>query len=135
MEKKTFKLETQWGETMDVQLDINNYMNNDGLYIGLNCIDEEGDLEPYGDMTTNLSMKAPDYCAYVDINNMPELEKFIEDNELGEFTGLTQRSGYVEYPLYFFNVNALRKASPSEMEMYEARVGNGKMPDNKEKLR
>ena len=29
MEKKTFKLETQWGETMDVQLDINNYMNND----------------------------------------------------------------------------------------------------------
>ena len=45
MEKKTFKLETQWGETMDVQLDINNYMNNDGLYIGLNCIDEDGDLD------------------------------------------------------------------------------------------
>ena len=33
------------------------------------------------------------YCGYLNVNDMPDIEKFITDNDLGEFTGFTQRSG------------------------------------------
>ena len=72
---------TQWGSTEKVTIDINSYLNNGCLYIGL-VSHEEGYPEPFGDLTINLDGKVPDYCAYVDLNNMPELERFIEKNEL-----------------------------------------------------
>lgn len=126
-DKKTIELATQWGSTEKVQLEINNYMNNNGLYLGL--MGKEDDyFEPYGDISVNLGVKAPDYCAYVDLNNMPELVKFIEENDLGEFTGLTQRSGFCEYPLYMFNVDKLRELCPDGMAIYEANIGIAKKP-------
>lgn len=133
-DKKTMELATQWGSTVEVQLYINNYMNNNGLYLGL--MGREDDyFESYGDISVNLGTKAPDYCAYVDLNNMPELEKFIEENDLGEFTGLTQRSGFCEYPLYMFNVDKLRELSPDCMAAYEASIGVAKKPESKELCR
>ena len=39
---------------------------------------------------------------YVDTNNMPSAEKFIRENNLGEFTGEVEYSGFCEYPLYKF---------------------------------
>ena len=133
-DRKTMELATQWGSTVDVQLEINNYMNNNGLYLGL--MGREDDyFEPYGDISVNLGTKAPDYCAYVDLNNMPELEKFIEENDLGEFTGLTQRSGFCEYPLYMFNVDKLRELCPDGMNTYEANIGVTKKPESKELCR
>jgi hypothetical protein len=68
---------TQWGSTEKVTVDINSYLNNGCLYIGL-VSHEEGYPDSFGDLTINLDGKVPDYCAYVDLNNMPELEKFIE---------------------------------------------------------
>ncbi len=133
-DKKTIDLATQWGSTVEVQIEINNYMNNNGLYLGL-MGREEDDFEPYGDISVNLGTKAPDYCAYVDLNNMPELEKFIEENDLGEFTGLTQRSGFCEYPLYMFNVDKLRELCPGGMATYEANIGIAKKPETKEMSR
>lgn len=119
---KTMKLNSQYGGEYDVSLEINTYLNNGCIYIGL-VTNEEGYLEPYGDMTVNLPGKAPDYCGYIDLNNMPELEKFIADNDLGEFTGLTKRSGFCEYPLYLFNVDKLREMCPDGMQAYEASIG------------
>lgn len=133
-DRKTMELATQWGSTVEVQLEINNYMNNNGLYLGL--MGREDDyFEPYGDISVNLGTKAPDYCAYVDLNNMPELEQFIEENDLGEFTGLTQRSGFCEYPLYMFNVDKLRELCPDGMSTYEANIGIAKKPETKEMCR
>lgn len=60
------------------------------------------------------------------LNNMPELKKFIEENDLGEFTGLMQRSGFCEYPLYMFNVDKLRELCPDGMQAYEASIGKGR---------
>lgn len=119
--EKTMKLSSRYGGEYDVSLEINTYLNNGCMYIGLI---EQGEYpEPYGDLTVNLDGKVPDYCGYVDLNNMPELEKFIEDNNLGEFTGLTRRSGFCEYPLYMFNVDKLRKMCPDGMQVYEAGIG------------
>lgn len=129
--RKTLNLDTPWGSSEEVQLEINSYMNNKGLYIGL--MNRGGDdFEPYGDLTVNLSQKAPDYCAYVDTNNMPGVEKFIEENDLGEFTGLTQRRGFCEFPLYMFNVDKLRELCPDSMETYEKSIGNERQPERKD---
>lgn len=106
-------------------------MNNKAMYIGLMCR-EDGCEELFGDVTVNLSFEAPDYCGYLNVNDMPDIEQFITDNELGEFTGFTQRSGYCEYPLYMFNVDKLRELCPDGMEMYEANIGMERKPETKE---
>ena len=84
------------GETQ-VTFDIQQYMNNRAMFIGLMC-NEDGYEEPFGDVTVNLSVAAPNYCGYLNVNDMPDIEKFITDNDIGEFTGFTQRSGFCEYP-------------------------------------
>ena len=106
------------GETQ-VTFDIQQYMNNRAMFIGLMC-NEDGYEEPFGDVTVNLSVAAPNYCGYLNVNDMPDIEKFITDNDLGEFTGFTQRSGFCEYPLYLFNVDKLRELCPDGMDKYEA---------------
>lgn len=50
----------------------------------------------------------PEDCAFVDVNNAPWAEKFIQDNNLGEHLGLYVTSGYVSYPLYKFNLDKLK---------------------------
>lgn len=117
---KTLELNSKWSGTVNVSLEINTYVNNNCLYIGL--VTGEN-MAWHGDLTINLAGKCPDYCGYVDINNMPELEEFIEKHELGEFTGLMGKSGFCTYPLYLFNVDKLREYCPDGMEMYERSIG------------
>lgn len=118
---KILELRTKRGNMKQVQLEIGNYLDSNGMYIGI--MTSSGYPEPYGDMTVNLDSKAPDYCGYIDTNNLPELARFIEDNDLGEFTGLTKRSGFCEYPLYLFNPEKLRELCPEGMEVYERSIG------------
>lgn len=119
--EQNLELKTQWGTTEQVQIEINQYMNNGCIYIGLVSF-EDGYPEPYGDLTVNLDGKAPDYCGYVDMNNMPELEKFIEEHKLGTFTGMVKQSGYCTYPLYMFDAERLRELCPDGMAVYEQSI-------------
>lgn len=121
MEDKTMELKTPYDTIKKVQLKVSAYANNNGLYVGLNSWDEEYQFfEPYGDITVNLSsLKVPDYCGYVDTNNMPNAEQFIKEHDLGVFTGLTKRSGYCEYPLYMFDRSKLEEYCPIETAAYE----------------
>lgn len=63
--------------------------------------------EPWTTLTVNLGVKLPSNYAYVDTNNNPDIEKFIKDNELGEFAGGYMTSGYCRYPLYKFDLTKL----------------------------
>ena len=128
MEKK-LELKTQLG-TEQVSIEINTYLNNGNMYIGLTT-DGDGYPEPYGDVTVNLGECVPDFCGYIDTNNMPELERFLEENDIGEFTGFVQRSGFCVYPLYMFNVDKLRELCPDGMETYETSKGYGKKQEDK----
>ncbi len=109
------------GET-DVIFDIQQYMDQDNLYIGLLC-NEDGYIEPFADLTVNLGGDMPNYCAYVDTNNLPDAESFIQEHELGTFTGFTKRSGYCEYPLYMFEPDKLRELCPDGLAAYERQKG------------
>lgn len=91
-----------WGQEYEVTAHKAKYYNGN-LAITLTC--DNG--EPYGNLTTNLDNKLPENMAYVDTNNMPDAERFIKENDLGEDTGLIAKSGYCTYPLYKFNIDKM----------------------------
>lgn len=64
------------GETQ-VTFDIQQYMNNRAMFIGLMC-NEDGYEEPFGDVTVNLSVAAPNYCGYLNVNDMKNLYMLME---------------------------------------------------------
>ena len=111
---------SKWGTVENVELEINSYSNNSSLFMELWDTGGE-DPEAYGNITVNLGDEIPAYCAYVDTNNMPEMEQFITENGLGVFTGLTKRSGFCEYPLYLFDTDKLRELCP-EGDVYKRQV-------------
>lgn len=111
----TLELKTHFGTTEQVALTVNVYTNNKSLFVGTETM-EEG---PYCDVTVNLLDAVPHYCAFVNTNNMPELEDFLVKNGIATFTGLEQKSGYCTYPLYMFDAERLRELCPDGMLVYE----------------
>lgn len=92
-----------WNQEYEVKIEKTKYMNNGNLAISLICYDDEYKYwEPYGILTVNFDEKLPEDYAYVDTNNMPNAEQFIEENKLGEFVGKYKMSGFCCYPLYKF---------------------------------
>lgn len=92
-------------ENESVTLRMGKYYNGN-LAISLDCC--EG---PYATITVNLTGALSPSHAYVDTNNCPWAEKFIERYGLGRFTGLTRQSGYCSYPLYEFNIKRIEELS------------------------
>jgi hypothetical protein len=117
-----------------VRLKVQQYQDNGCPYVGLDCM-EDGCLEPFGNVTVNLWQGAPDYCGYLDVNDLPEVERSITENDLGEFTGLLGGSGYCTYPLYLFHADRLRELCPEGMAAYVAKIGTARKPERKEKSR
>ena len=124
---KQLEMESRFSGKVKLELEISSYMDNSRIYIGLVEVDGEYP-EPFADLTVNISAPCPDYCGYVDINNCPELEGFIEKHGLGEFTGLMGNSGFCSYPLYLFDPEKLREVAPEGMENFERTV-MGKTPE------
>ena len=96
-------VKTQFG-TYEVNTEIAKYANNDTLAIQL--WDEDG---PFAMLTVNISDAHREGCQYVDINNCPWAEQFIEQYKLGEHTGNYGMSGFCFYPEYKFNIEELNK--------------------------
>lgn len=58
---KTIEFESRFSGKVNLELEINTYLNNGRLYIGLNEQTEDY-LEPYADLTVNINGVCPDYC-------------------------------------------------------------------------
>ena len=95
------KIKGIYGE-YEVKVERTEYYNGN-LAIVLYCYDRDYDFwEPYGNLTVNFEEKLPENYAYLDVNNIPNAEEFVMENELGEFTGKMRFSGFCCYPLYKF---------------------------------
>lgn len=103
MEKLTVK--SWYSQETPVTIELGRYGSNDTLAISLWC--DEG---PFARLTVNLANhKPPLPYAYVDMNNNPWAEEFIQRYGLGENTGDQAQSGYCWYPLYKFDLDKLRQ--------------------------
>lgn len=98
-----FTIKSCLGTEYKVKIMRSNYCNNGNLAIMLIC----DDGEPFGNLTVNFSENLPPNMAYVDTNNIDDAERFINEYNLGEFTGKTRESGFCIYPLYKFKEEML----------------------------
>lgn len=125
---------SEYGGDSVVSLDIRQYADNGRIALQL-ITDEEGEPEPFGSLTVNIDAPAPHYCGYLDINNLSNAGKFVTEHGLGEFTGITGRSGFCEYPLYLFDADRLREHCPEQMAVYEHNIGMDAKKPEKDKKR
>ncbi|MCR5837013.1 MAG: DUF4313 domain-containing protein [Lachnospiraceae bacterium] len=89
----------------EVLFRIGNYDSNGNTYVQM--IGADG--EPYGDLTVNFETLNDERKAYIDTNNNPGILKFIEDNELGFWFGLEKQSNFCTYPLYYLDLEEIKK--------------------------
>lgn len=81
-----------------VNLRFGKYANNGNLALSL--VTPSGEL--YARLSVNIESPYPlpdDYC-YLDTNNIPCVEQFVKDNNIGVFCGAYGESGWCKYPLY-----------------------------------
>lgn len=100
-----------------VAINIDNYRTNDNFYMGLSLPNENN--EPFGDITVNLTDDLPPYHAYLDADKFVDLKTFVEENNLGVFTGQTYTSGFATYQLYAFNRDLIEQLVPEQVKAYE----------------
>ena len=68
------------------------------------------DGEPYADITVCLpEFKLKPNDQFVDTNNLPGIDEWLEENGLAKYLGVCGCSGYCEYPLMKFNTEKLRE--------------------------
>lgn len=109
IEMKTYII-TSYGHRYKVFLEIGKY-RNDRLAIELIDV-RDG---PFAVLTVNLvNEQCPKNCAYLDTNNFPQGEEFVKKHKLGKPTGYYGRSGYCMYPLYKFDMAALKGKAERE---------------------
>ena len=107
--KKLLTLKTPYA-TYKVSLGLYAYVDNKRPAILLTCW-EDGEEEPFTTITVNIPNEevGGTNCNFVDTNNLPYICTFIEENNLGEHTGMYGLSGYCIYPEYQFNIDEIRK--------------------------
>ncbi|MCD8170971.1 MAG: DUF4313 domain-containing protein [Clostridiales bacterium] len=131
---ESFMFQSRHGEQLSVVFDICSYTSNDSLAIEMYAI-TEGEPDPYAGVTVNLEGNPPHYCAYIDVADTPELADFLGKNKIAYPTGLSKRSGFNEYPLYIFDVEALRRMDAKGLEGYERENDILIKPESKDKTR
>lgn len=98
MKKKTYKYD---GKT--VSLKATQYQHGGTLAVVMETEDGESYV-----ITTNLrSPFQSESMAFLDTNNYPKIESFIQKNNLGIQMGVKEASGFCEYPLYTIFKNQL----------------------------
>lgn len=91
-----------------VGIEINKYFNNKNTAISLLCKTSNG-IEPFATITVNFDIVLKEDLAFLDTNNCPWVENFIQDYELGCFADNYMYSGFCKYPLYKLNLNKIRE--------------------------
>ena len=125
-------LDLSWiGEKVSLELQVRSYY--DGNPAVLLSDWNNGEPEPWGDLTVNLGMTMEKNCAFLDINQLgEEIQTWVEKNRLGSPTGRMERSGFVVYPEYRFNPERLKELDDKGYAEYTAMQERQKSSKQKE---
>ena len=86
------------GKNIFLECQVRSYFNNGNLVLLLQDWNN-GEPEPWGDLTVNLGISLDQDCAFVDVNHLgQEILPWLENEGLATPTGCTQQSGFVSYP-------------------------------------
>ena len=106
MKEKSMSVNTDYGTYSNCMISVEHYIADDSLAIEI-VNDTDGCIAR---ITVCLNQKGiGEDCAFVDTNNCPWAEDFIEAYGLGTYTGESRISGFCTYPLYRFNMEELKK--------------------------
>lgn len=94
----------------DITIIVSNYENNNNIYIG---IYNNGEDELYNDITVNIMPLSGDF-GYVLSTDLETLQ-FIEEQHIGNSTGIEITQGFNTYTLYQFNIDD--SFTETEMEL------------------
>ena len=109
---KSIKLTTQFGSEKVLTFHKGSYLNNDNLFVGAYEVYEDGEKEPYCNITVNFEEPLPDGMAWVDSNNADRnLIKAMEEMGWIVFGGCYRQSGFCKYPLYQFTDDFLEEVT------------------------
>ena len=96
----------QWGDKVKVIFYKDNYLDNNRIFIGCMCENEEyGGYDPYCVITVNIAHNIPDgNYGFLDVDNGdPVLFQLMENRNWIEYTGRFEPSGFGIYPLVKFS--------------------------------
>lgn len=86
-----------------VKVKATTYRSNGTLALMLTHGNDDSDV-----ITVNLNSPIQsDTMAFLDTNNYPDIEKWIQHHHLGMSMGVVERSGFCQYPLYTLFPEAL----------------------------
>lgn len=118
-ERKTLSYDWENGHE-EVVLQVASYTYGNRPYIGMYCFDEEGDVDPFDDLTINL----PDSPAEVNQGYIDDLDSksklaFIKKYKLGKTLPEMGHSGYQQYAKVSFDLERLSEFDPKGVEGYK----------------
>ena len=100
------------GPTTPVTVKFTKYSYNNTLAVQLICA--KAPWSVFATITVNLGGSGNPFAgmqsdkkAFVDTNNCPWVQEFLEDNHIAKFTGWSAPSGFCDYPLYEFDKDAI----------------------------
>lgn len=98
-----------------IGIDIKKYSINNNTAITLMCV-VNNIIEPFATITVNFDITLEEDLVFLDTNNCPWVEKFIEDYKLGNFANDYTHSGFCIYPLYKLNLERIKEIDKSLKE-------------------
>ena len=95
MERKLYEL-----NGYNVYIEKVKYQYKNRLAVQAYVVEDDGWVEPYATISVNLVNEklTDENCAYVDCNNVPFIDEWLEENGIAEPTGRFAFSGFCVYP-------------------------------------
>lgn len=114
----TFFEYEKYGQTHRISLRVSSYCFGCNLAIEMDAWDA-GYAEAWGNLTVNLDGRREKDRAFIDVNhNGDDILVWIIRNGLAVPTGVSQRSGFCEYPEYRFRADRLQQIDPEGYAAY-----------------
>ncbi len=112
---KTLKIKSRWRDKeYNIAFRLGNYENGN-LAILMECYKDDGTYDgAFAKLTVNLGLELMEGYGFLDVGDLgDEIVSWVIDNGLGEDTGYREKTDFVIYPLFKFNMDKIKEYSRS----------------------